>query len=524
MRLEVDPNASGFSPLNANVSQPNDQEKFAEYLNAGVKAAQSGDRKAARRNLMSALDIDAQSENAWLWLASISEYPEELLVFLNNVLDINPKNERALQWSASTKLLLSKTLVQRGIDAHENGRRDFALQCFDQALSYDMHNVTAWLWLAALCDSEEKRLEYFRRVLEIEPENETARSAVEAAEAGSRQALYNNAAWCAVNGDALGAVQFLDKVFEKWPDDKESWILRSHLSESVAERIACVDRILAIDANDDYAIACRSSLRSVEDAAKDRSPSEPVEESNPQPAAQTEPRDEAPLEFVPLVEESEPTAETVWPDEIDTNDAYMSDEYQTVDAMSLPEEVVEEQTSFEHNEPVLELDETSPRVFDAVEVSYDRPVEAYDDPFAAPAEPVAEIASAPIVDDRVKVLVVENNPTARKLMAGKLESSGYNVICAETGRDAVLMVNAERPSLVLADIAMSGMDGYAICRMLRDDPANADLPVILISGKDAYYDEDLGAAAGASGFITKPFGPESLMKTVESFLAAASRH
>src|SRR5947208_12778762 len=158
MRLEVDSNASAFSPLNVTAVEQNSQEKFAEYLNAGVKAAQSGDRKAARANLMSALDIDPQSENAWLWLASISEYPEELLVFLNNVLDINPRNERALQWSASTKLLLSKTLVQRGIDAHENARRDFAIQCFDQALGYDAHNVTAWLWLAALCESEEKRL------------------------------------------------------------------------------------------------------------------------------------------------------------------------------------------------------------------------------------------------------------------------------------------------------------------------------------------------------------------------------
>jgi len=76
MRLEVDPNSEGPLQSNGNVNHQNDQEKFAEYLNAGVKAAQSGDRKTARRNLMSALDIDAQSENAWLWLASISEYPE----------------------------------------------------------------------------------------------------------------------------------------------------------------------------------------------------------------------------------------------------------------------------------------------------------------------------------------------------------------------------------------------------------------------------------------------------------------
>ena len=126
MRLDLETNAAGFPQVVANGAEPDSQAKFTEYLQAGVKAAQSGDRKAARSLLMSAVDIDPHSENAWLWLASISEYPEELLVFLNNVLDINPENERALQWSASTKTLLSKTLVQRGVDGRivrrvENG-------------------------------------------------------------------------------------------------------------------------------------------------------------------------------------------------------------------------------------------------------------------------------------------------------------------------------------------------------------------------------------------------------------------
>ena len=127
MRLEFERNDPGFVSFDAASDSASEHEKFAEHLNNGIKSAQAGDRKAARQSLMAALDIDPRNENAWLWLASISEYPEELLVFLNNVLDINPQNERALQWSASTRLLLSKTLVQRGIDAHEHGRPEFAV-------------------------------------------------------------------------------------------------------------------------------------------------------------------------------------------------------------------------------------------------------------------------------------------------------------------------------------------------------------------------------------------------------------
>ena len=63
-----------------------------ESLRAGIAAAQSGKRAEARCLLMNAAEIEPQNENAWLWLASISEYPEELLIFLNNVLEINPTN------------------------------------------------------------------------------------------------------------------------------------------------------------------------------------------------------------------------------------------------------------------------------------------------------------------------------------------------------------------------------------------------------------------------------------------------
>jgi CheY-like chemotaxis protein/tetratricopeptide (TPR) repeat protein len=525
MRLEVDPNAPGFAPLNGNVNQQNDQEKFTEYLNAGVKAAQGGDRKSARRHLMAALDIDSRSENAWLWLASISEYPEELLVFLNNVLDINPRNERALQWSASTKLLLSKTLVQRGIDAHENARRDFAIQCFDQALGYDAHNVTAWLWLAALCESEEKRLEYFDRVLEIDPENETARSAVDAAENGSRQALYGNAAWCAVNGDEVGAAEFVDQILARWPNDKESLVLRSHLSSSISDKRNAIMRLLSIDANDDYANACAASLHAIEDAAKSWTPAEPKPREVPKNTLVEASHSPAVVEFVPEAVVENSNHEESWPEDIQSNDVYMSDDYPTVDeTVSVPVTVADEHVVFADDQSIGRVTgDLVAEVYEPVErpefVGSDHADEG-NNPFDSVAEPVMDHVPN-VADERIKVLVVENNPTARKLMAGKLEKSGYNVICAESGREAVEFARTHKPALVLADLAMPGMDGYAICRTLRDNEETNHLPVVLISGKDAYYEEDLGQAAGANGFITKPFGPETLMKAVENFLATA---
>ena len=104
----------------------------------GVSAAQSGDRLAARTLLLNVTAADPKNVDAWLWLASISETPDDLLAFLNNVLDIEPENERALTWEAATCSLLAKTHVQRGVIANSEGQSALAMECFDKAIETDL--------------------------------------------------------------------------------------------------------------------------------------------------------------------------------------------------------------------------------------------------------------------------------------------------------------------------------------------------------------------------------------------------
>ena len=90
MRLEIESSVS--SPIaveNGSVKGPD----VSNLLKQGVSAAQNGDRPMARTLLSNVTDADPNCVDAWLWLASISEYPEELLVFLKKVLDIEPNNE-----------------------------------------------------------------------------------------------------------------------------------------------------------------------------------------------------------------------------------------------------------------------------------------------------------------------------------------------------------------------------------------------------------------------------------------------
>ena len=239
----------------------NGNAEFSETLRAGIKAAQSGNRNEARLLLLRVTESEPTNENAWMWLASISEYPEELLIFLNNVLDINPANERALEWAKATKSLLAKTFVQRGIEAHEQDRKQSAKQCFMQAIVHDNRNDMAWMWLASVCDSNEEKMGHLNRVLEINPENETARQSLTAVKNQLTQRLLSDAGAALDNGERARAENFLNEVFEYNAELEDAWLLKARLSDSPEEKIACFEKALEINPESETAAA---SIKEIE--------------------------------------------------------------------------------------------------------------------------------------------------------------------------------------------------------------------------------------------------------------------
>ncbi len=123
------------------------------------------------------------------------------------------------------------------------------------------------------------------------------------------------------------------------------------------------------------------------------------------------------------------------------------------------------------------------------------------------------------VTQGLKILVVDDSPTVRKLISGKLEKCGHEAICAVDGMDALAKINEVIPDLVLLDITMPRMDGYQVCKLIRSNDATKDVPVVMISGKDGFFDKVRGRMAGTSNYITKPFGPETLMKAVNEYVS-----
>ena len=116
------------------------------------------------------------------------------------------------------------------------------------------------------------------------------------------------------------------------------------------------------------------------------------------------------------------------------------------------------------------------------------------------------------------IMVVDDSPTIRKLISGKLEKSGHVVHTACDGLEAVAMLGELKPDLVLLDITMPKMDGYQVCKAIRSNDVTKEIPVVMISGNDGFFDKVRGRMAGTTGYITKPFGPETLMKAVEKYI------
>jgi CheY-like chemotaxis protein/tetratricopeptide (TPR) repeat protein len=721
MKLDFETNAPSVSSIDeefySDVNLENSSIEALPMLRAGKKAAQEGKRAEARFLLLRVTEIEPGNEEAWMQLASISEYPEELLGFLTHVLEINPGNEQASEWARSTKNLLSQKFVQRGMDAAKDTHKDFARQCFLQAIAQDGENETAWLWLASVSDSAEEKTAHLKKVLSLNPENENAIVLLKSIKNQKVDHLLQDAVAAAVADERETACQMLEKVLGEAPELVEAWILKSFLVQSFEEKINCFEKILDLDDENELANVNWTSLLDIMSKVESQTQVEGKEQFSASQTSDfqepaTSPGSTSPdntLQFAAAlpdkdVETVQPIYEAqaveeevsgfdesslkVWsgeeheenfadseleraseenevfidaaqnytdysqpqtefPQEVSEDySQYASDEfslpqetlssYYETEAITAPLEMPKAVDSQEFSEPEQDAfvednfeSEEFPTLEDTGEENSTEAVftgedfsESPNEPFACPfcsAEEeaqafvcgscrtmltlsdlemllahgeadreilrqavermedernrrdfdvedlkllaigqinlknlrqgcdylneaaqinpndvvlssqvnslkirLAEIEEQQSIHDTMpknrKILVVDDSATVRKLISGKLEKSGHEVFCAIDGLDALEKIKEFVPDLILLDINMPRMDGYQVCKLIRSDEATKDVPVVMISGKDGFFDKVRGRMAGTTGYITKPFGPETLMKMVETYI------
>lgn len=113
------------------------------------------------------------------------------------------------------------------------------------------------------------------------------------------------------------------------------------------------------------------------------------------------------------------------------------------------------------------------------------------------------------------ILIVDDNPVNLDLLSGMLLDRGYRVRVATNGRRALSAAKSAVPDLVMLDINMPEMDGYEVCRQMKDDTSTSDVPIIFISALDTALDKVKAFSTGGADYVTKPFQFEEVLARIE---------
>jgi DNA-binding response OmpR family regulator len=118
-----------------------------------------------------------------------------------------------------------------------------------------------------------------------------------------------------------------------------------------------------------------------------------------------------------------------------------------------------------------------------------------------------------------KIVIAEDEPDIRELIAFTLRFAGYEVITGSNGEEGYELTKKEHPDLAMFDVRMPKMTGYDACRKIKADPEIAHIPVIFLSAKGQENEIEQGLSAGAEEYMLKPFAPDQLTDRVRAVLA-----
>ncbi len=114
-----------------------------------------------------------------------------------------------------------------------------------------------------------------------------------------------------------------------------------------------------------------------------------------------------------------------------------------------------------------------------------------------------------------RVLLVDDDELIRELVATTLGTGEFGILMAEDGPSALDVARDERPDLIFLDVAMPGIDGVEVCRLLRQDERTRNTVIVMLTARSSDADRQRALAAGANAYVVKPFSPLALRRLVE---------
>jgi len=501
-------------------------------LKEAVAAVHAKDFESARVLLQPVAEACPNDARPWFWLAVASPSADAAIPCLRRVLDIDPLHAQARQ-------ALAKLLLTQAASLMSAGRRDQALALVNEATTLTPDTDRVWVALAVVSSDPALRLDALRRAHTINP--------LPATRAHLLQALVLSAQAVAATS-AEGARALYTELLGLDPRDLRAWHGLTDLTATTAEALETARRLLA--ATPDYdagrtflkkAVMADARVLEVEghsaEACVRWHEALSIDELEIDAwlglAQSTSDEDEAQRAIA--------RAFDIAPTDARVSSAMARMHEATLDAadLELPDD------AFAHLDAGEDL-------FAAVGGEVAPAIDLQSDPFArfAPAEstasvppqktsaspaPPAPVVPVPIAADtlpasngdtvarddrpaedapRRTVMIVDDSPTIRKILGLTLERAGYKVVAEPDGESALERLVQVIPDVILLDIAMPKIDGYEVCRRIKGDRRTSHVPVVMLSGKDAFFDKVKGRVAGASEYLTKPFETPAVLAAV----------
>jgi twitching motility two-component system response regulator PilG len=366
---------------------------------------------------------------------------------------------------------------------------------WQKVVEREPHNEDGWLHLAGLADDHQQAIVYLRRVLEVNPQNDQALARL-------HQALLNEGIALARNANKSRARWLLMEASALNPHNEEAWLWLAAVAEKPSDAIRCLQKVLKLNPQHTVAIAKLNQLftHQASYAQQVKVWQCPMCAAGFQVELTTCPNCRAIL-TISSVEEL-----------LRNKDV---DQDVLLNAIRHYQNLVESIEDFNAyyylGLAFLQLNQLTEAVFHLRKASTLRP-----DDLLLKAQLIG-LEQRRVEAQARTVLVIDDSATIRKLVAMTLEKQGHRVMEAAEMMEALAKLNEATPDMILLDICLPGMDGYQICKIIKAYPSTKDVPVVMLSGKDGFFDKVRARLVGAQGYLTKPVVPNDLISAVETY-------
>jgi twitching motility two-component system response regulator PilG len=483
-------------------------------LQQGVIAAQARDFDRARELLQHVTTETPDNVLAWYWLATAASSADAAIDCLRRVLALDQRH-------APAREALARLLVAEARTTAAAGQRDLAHALATEATDLQPDAVYTWRTLADLAYSQVDRIDALRRILALAPDDGAVRTQL-------RQALLARAVIIASSDKAEARSRFREAAALN-PSDPRIWQALCNLASNRDEQLQCLRELLRIAPQHQHGRAMmRKAL--IEDARASGAAGD-IE------TACVRWREAVDLTggdvevWLGLAEATADTAEAEHAIELafqlDPEDARARAAVERLRgpkidpaALPSPDDAFARFDSSANAGAAADGSEVDDSLFNQLAqlpVTEAPPLAAVPPPPAAAAAPSPDAAAG-------VVLVVDDSPTIRRILGLTLERAGYRVIAEANGQSALDRLKETVPSVVLLDIAMPDLDGYEVCKRIKQDPRTSAVPVIMLSGKGAFFDKVKGHMAGATEYLTKPFETPEVLAVVTAHCQAEAHH